>query len=474
VEFDCRKIVCGYKGGTMDFLKDPLHGRLLNWLRAFRGGFAGVLAALGVLILSGCEKPKPQALPPLPVQVMTVQPQTVPITKTWVGTSVGEVDVSVSAQVSGYLLEQVYVNGTFVNKGDVLFQIDPRPFQAALQQAQGTLAQAEAQLKAALLTAQRANELYAKQVISQEQFDDQTQAYFAAKATAEAAQAAVDQANLNLGFTTMTSPISGIASIATAQVGNLVGPSSGVLASVTQVDPIKVNFSAAEQEYLNFIQQFFDDPNESPVAQVEAGAKAREQPMRLVLTLANGTVYPREGSLIAINNAVTENTGTIELQGSFPNPGNLLRPGQFALVSAIVREQPNAIVVPQRAVGNLQGQSQMAVVGADNKVSIRNVVPGEQIGSDWIIKSGINPGDRIVVEGLQKVKDGMVVNPTPYTETTQEANSLANQLPGAKSGIPDMPAETPQAPVPTPPAATSPAPAAAPSASPEAPTPSAN
>ncbi|MFY8215210.1 MAG: efflux RND transporter periplasmic adaptor subunit, partial [Chthoniobacterales bacterium] len=372
MEFDCRKIVCGYKGGTMDFLKDALHGRLLNWPRAFRGGFAGVLAALGVLILSGCEKPKPQALPLLPVQVMTVQPQTVPITKTWVGTSVGEVDVSVSAQVSGYLLEQVYVNGTFVNKGDVLFQIDPRPFQAALQQAQGTLAQAEAQLKAALLTAQRANELYAKQVISQEQFDDQTQAYFAAKATAEAAQAAVDQANLNLGFTTMTSPISGIASIATAQVGNLVGPSSGVLASVMQVDPIKVNFSAAEQEYLNFIQQFFDDPNESPVAQVEAGAKAREQPMRLVLTLANGTVYPREGSLIAINNAVTENTGTIELQGSFPNPGNLLRPGQFALVSAIVREQPNAIVVPQRAVGNLQGQSQMAVVGADNKVSIRN------------------------------------------------------------------------------------------------------
>jgi len=454
----------------MDFLKDPIHGGLLNWAQASRGGFTGMLAALGVFILSGCEKPKPQALPPAPVQVMTVEPQTVPITKTWVGTLVGEVDVSVSAQVSGYLLEQVYVNGSFVNKGDVLFQIDQRPFQAALQQAQGTLAQAEAQLKAALLNAQRANELYAKQVISQEQFDDQTQAYFAAKATAESAQAAVDQANLNLGFTTITSPISGIASIATAQVGNLVGPSSGVLANVTQVDPIKVNFSAAEQEYLNFVQQFFDNPNESPVAQVDQTGKDRGEAMRLVLTLANGTVYPREGALIAINNAIAVNTGTIELQGSFPNPGNLLRPGQFALVSAIVRELPNAIVVPQKAVGNLQGQSQMALVGADNKVSIRNVVPGAQIGSDWIIKSGINPGDRIVVQGLQRVKDGMVVNPTPYTETTQEANSLVDQLPGAKGGIPDMPAETPQPPVPTPPAASTPTP----SASPEAPTPSAN
>jgi len=450
----------------MEFLKDLPHGRLPIWTRVSRGGFTGLLAIVGLLVLSGCEKPKPPVLPPPPVKVMTVEPQTVPITKTWVGTLVGEIDVSVSAQVSGYLLEQVYTNGSFVKKGDALFQIDKRPFQAALEQTQGTLAQAEAQLKAALLNAQRANELYAKQVISQEQFDDQTQAYFAAKATAEAAQAAVDQANLNLGFTTITSPISGISSIATAQVGNLVGPSSGVLASVTQVDPIKVNFSAAEQEYINFVQQFFDNPNESPVAQADGSAPQKDEAMRLVLTLANGTVFPREGTLIAINNAVTANTGTIELQGSFPNPGNLLRPGQFALVSAIVREQPNAIVVPQRAVGNLQGQSQMAIVGADNKVSIRNVVPGAQIGSDWVIKSGINPGDRIVVEGLQRVKDGMVVNPTPYTETTQEANSLVDQLPGAKGGIPDEPTETPQAPVPTPPAAASP--------TPEAPTPSTN
>lgn len=420
---------------------------------------------------AGCEKPKPPTPPPLAVQVMTVEPQTVPITKTWVGTLVGEVDVSIRAQVSGYLLEQVYVNGSFVNQGDVLFQIDKRPFQAALEQAQGTLAQAEAQLKAALLTAQRANDLYAKQVISQQQFDDQTQAYFAVKATAEAAQAAVDQANLNLGFTTITAPISGISSIATAQVGDLVGPSSGVLASVTQVDPIKVNFSAAEQEYIAYVQRFFTSPGESPVAKIADSTKAREDGMRLVLTLANGTVYPREGSLIAVNNAMSVNTGTIELQGSFPNPGNLLRPGQFGLVSAIVREQKNAVVVPQRAVGNLQGQSQMAVVGADNQVTIKNVVPGPQIGSDWVIESGINFGDRVVVEGLQKVKDGMVVNPTPYAETKPEANSLTDQLPGATGGIPDMPATTP---VPTPPANPAPVSSPASSPSPEISTPAAN
>lgn len=392
--------------------------------------------------LGACKKPEAQVPPPPIVQVITVEPQDVPITKTWVGTLVGEVDAGIRAQVSGYLLEQIYINGSFVQKDDVLFQIDPRPFQAALQQAQGTLAQAEAQLKATLLTAKRANELYAKQVISEEQFDDQTQAYFAAKATAESAQAAVDQANLNLGFTRITSPISGIASIATAQVGDLVGPSSGVLASVTQVDPIKVNFSAAEQEYIAFVQSFFVDPDESPLA-LAAGQEAnRDNPMALVLTLANGTVYPKDGHLIAINNMVTANTGTIELQGKFPNPGNLLRPGLFGLVSAIVRTEPNAIVVPQRAVGNLQGQSQIGVVGPDNKVEVRNVTPGHQIGSDWVIESGISAGDRVIVEGLQKVKAGVVVNPQPYTLTAQERDSITDQLPGTTGGIPVAPTPT--------------------------------
>lgn len=420
-----------------------------------------LLTAVGVCGLYGCKKPPAKTLPPPIVEVITIKPQAVPITKTWVGTLVGEVDVNIRAQVSGYLLEQKYVNGSLVKQGDVLFQIDPRPFQAVLNQAQGTLAQAEAQLKAALLTAQRSNELYAKQVISQEQFDDQTQAYFAAKATAESAQAAVDQANLNLGFTTIISPISGIASIATAQVGDLVGPSSGVLASVTQVDPIKVNFSAAEQEYISFVERFFTNPNESPIVQSEE-VKARRDSMKLVLTLANGMVYPREGELIAVNNSVTVNTGTIELQGSFPNPGNLLRPGQFGLVSAIVRMEEGAIVVPQRAVGNLQGQSQIAVVGPDNKVSIRNITPGPQIGSDWVIQSGINAGDSVIVEGLQKVKDGMVVNPQPYTLTKQEADSIADQLPGANSGIPDLKPEIPAAPAPTPPASDASTPAAVP------------
>ncbi len=446
----------------MEWTTNPRRPEPVALIRAAARSAGIIILSAGLSGLVSCKKPVPQDPPPPVVQVLTIDPQEVPITKTWVGTLVGEVDVSIRAQVSGYLLEQVYMNGGFVNKGDVLFQIDERPFKAALDQAQGTLAQAEAQLKAALLTAQRSNELYAKQVISQEQFDDQTQAYFGAKATAESAQAAVDQANLNLGFTRITSPISGLASIATAQVGDLVGPSSGVLASVTQVDPIKVNFSAAEQEYITFVERFFTKPGESPVAQMAEKAKADHKKMPLVLTLANGVVYPREGQLIAVNNAVTVNTGTIELQGAFPNPGNLLRPGQFGLVSAIVRTEKNAIVVPQRAVGNLQGQSQMGVVGADNKVTIRNITPGAQIGSDWIIESGINAGDRVVVEGLQKLKNGMVVNPTPYTLTKQEAVSIEDQLPGATSGIPDATTVAPVAPVPTPPTAESPTPSAPP------------
>lgn len=417
-----------------------------------------LIAACAVTGLVACKKPEPPVPPPPVVEVLTVEPQDVPIMRTWVGSMVGEVDASISAQVNGYLLEQNYINGAYVDQGAVMFQIDPRPFEASLNQAQGTLAQAEAQLKAALLTAQRANELFAKQVISQEQFDDQTQAYFAAKATAESAQAAVDQAQLNLGFTRITSPISGIASIAAAQVGDLVGPGTGVLATVTQVDPIKVNFGASEQEYINFIQRFFDNPSAAPMAAAPEPGRTDGPGMELVLTLANGTVFPQKGQLIAVNNTVAQNTGTIELQGSFPNPGNLLRPGQFALVSAIVHMKPNAIVIPQRAVANLQGQNQIYVVEAGNKVSIRNVEMGDRVGSDWIVESGIQGGDTIIVQGLQKVRDGSVVNPQPYTLTEQERQSLENPLPVITRGtMPEaIPSASPVAspavePIPTPP-----------------------
>jgi membrane fusion protein (multidrug efflux system) len=352
------------------------------------------------------------------VQVVTVQPQSVPVKQTWVATLTGDVNANISAQVSGYLQSQNYVNGAYVKAGAVLFQIDPRPFQAALAQAQGTLAQAQAQLTASELTAKRSAELYQKNVISQQQYDDQTQAYEANKANVQAAQAAVQQAQLNLTFTTITAPVEGVTSIATAQVGDLVGPSTGTLATVVRVDPIKVKWMVTEQDYVNFIQQFFHDPALSPINL----GKRPDAP--LVLTLADGTVYPEKGSLTSVNNVVGIETGSLTLEGEFPNPTKMLRPGQFGLVTATTHEEKGVMVIPQRAVIDLQGLTQLAVVGEGNKIDLRTVTLGQQMGSDVVVTQGLQAGDRVVVMGVQKAaRQGEVVNPTPYTETPQEEAS---------------------------------------------------
>ncbi len=378
--------------------------------------------SLLALALAGCEKPKSTAPPPPPlVQVMTVEAQRVPLTHTWVGTLDGDVNAAISAQVSGYLLEQIYQNGSLVKKGDVLFKIDPRPFQAALDQTKGSQAQAQAQLTKDKLNADRSAELYKKQVISRQQYDDTLQQYEASKAAAESATAAVESAQLNLDFTQITSPIDGISSIATAQVGDLVGPSTGVLATVTTVNPIKVNFSAAEQEYINFIEQFFKDPSKSPIGKPEGKRGGMTQ---LSLTLANGTVYPQTGELTAVNSTVGVGTGSLSLQGIFPNPGNLLRPGQFGLVTAVTRVIPDGIAIPQRAVGDLQGISRVGIVDSGNKVTMKPVTTGPTIGSLQVIEDGLAAGDVIVVEGLQKVKDGAVVRTEPYQEDSEELNSI--------------------------------------------------
>lgn len=372
-------------------------------------------------LLAGCGKPPaPPAPPPPTVQVLEVQPRDVPVTQTWVTTLIADVNAEIRAQVSGYLQSQNYENGAFVKAGDMLFQIDPRPFQAALDQAKGTLAQAQAQFIAAELTAKRSAELYQKNVISRQQYDDQTQAYEGARAAVQAAQASVEQAQLNLTFTRITAPVDGLTSIATAQVGDLVSPSSGVLATVVKVNPIKVQFMVAEQDYVSFIKQFFADPSKSPVG------KTGPREMELSLTLADGTAFPQKGQLVSVNNVVGISTGSITLQGEFPNPGNLLRPGQFGLVTAAVRMNEGAFVVPQRAVIDLQGINFLAIIGDGNKASMRKITLGPQIGSDQVIKEGLAAGDRVVVEGLQKVRDGAPVNPVPYVETASEKASDPN------------------------------------------------
>lgn len=416
-----------------------------------------VTISLFALAFVGCEKPKAAAPPPPLVQVMTVETARVPLTHTWVGTLDGDVNAAISAQVSGYLLEQIYQNGSLVEKGDVLFKIDPRPFQAVLDQTKGSQAQAQAQLTKDKLNADRSAELYQKQVISRQQYDDTLQQYQASKAAADSAAASVQQAQLNLDFTVIASPVDGISSIATAQVGDLVGPSTGVLATVTKVNPIKVNFSAAEQEYINFIKQFFKDPAKSPIGKPE-GKKGMAE---LTLTLANGMVYPQTGELTAVNSTVNVGTGSLSLQGIFPNPGNLLRPGQFGLVTAVTRVMPDGIAIPQRAVGDLQGTSQVAVVGADKKVTMKAVTTGPTIGSLQVIEDGLAAGDVIVVEGLQKVKDGAVVRTEPYEEDTAELDSI-KVADGKTEGGTTMEAEPTATPEATP--ATTPEPTPTPAA----------
>jgi membrane fusion protein (multidrug efflux system) len=379
--------------------------------------FACAVYAAGVtLLVVGCEKPKPAALPPPTVDFIVVQPQNVPLTQTWVTTLTGNINADVRAQVSGYLLSQNYQNGDLVKAGDVMFQIDPRPFQAALAQANGSLAQAQAQDTANQLNAERSVELYKKNVISREQYDDTMQAYEASKASVAAAQAAVEQSQLNLTFTKITAPVNGLSSIATAQVGDLVGPSSGTLATVIQVDPIKVQFMVPEQDYVRFIKQYFNDPDASPV-----GKGARK--IELSLSLADGTVFNHKGMLTSVNNVVGITTGSLTLQGQFPNPGNLLRPGQFGLVTAVTHTDEAAMVVPQRAVIDMQGLDLLAVIGEGNKTSLRQVTLGPTQGSDQIVTKGLSSGDKVIVNGVQKVKDGTVVNPQPYVETPQEKAS---------------------------------------------------
>ena len=379
----------------------------------------------------GCGKMGPPPAGPPAVEVVEVAQKDVPITREWVATLDGYVNAQIRAQVSGLLLKQNYVNGSYIKEGMPLFQIDPRPFQAALDQATGNLSQANANLQRAQaqlgkteLDVTRYTPLAKESAISQQELDDAVQNNLAAKAQVqqtkaaiESAQAAVESAKLNLGFTRIVSPINGVAAISNAQVGDFVGPQTPApLTTVSTVDPILASITPSEQEYLATMRY---------AAQEGMTEDAAMRKLEWQLKLSDGSTFPHTGRFYAINRQVDIRTGAILVQVQFPNPGNMLRPGGFGSVSTVTRIQHNALLVPQRAVSELQGGYQVAVVDHDNKASIRPVKMGQKVGSWWIVNEGLKPGERVVAEGVQEVREGVVVVPKPYQESSSVAQKLA-------------------------------------------------
>lgn len=354
-------------------------------------------------MLVGCQGPTAASAPPsAEVEVVSVAQEDVPIYREWVATLDGYVNAQIQPQVSGYLIKQDYKEGSFVRKGQELFEIDPRTFQAALDQADAQLAQAKAQLGKTQLDVDRDTPLAKERAIAQSQLDNDIQANLAAKASVKAAEAQVEQALLNLEFTHVTSLVDGIAGIAQVQIGNLVNQNAA-LTSVSQVNPIKAYFPISEQEYMHYA------PRINAHNQQEIPSDA--PPFDLIL--ADGTVYPHKGTLLLTDRQVDVTTGSIRLVCAFPNPNNILRPGQFGRVRAAGETRTGALLVPQRAVTELQGTYQVAVVDSGDKVSIRSVKVGERVGTRWIIESGVQAGELVVVEGLQKVRDGSPVRVKP-------------------------------------------------------------
>jgi membrane fusion protein (multidrug efflux system) len=315
----------------------------------------------------------------------------------------GYVNAQIQAQVSGYLISQDYKEGSYVHKGDVLFEIDPRPFQAALDQAKGQLAQARAQLYLADVNVKRDTPLVKEHAIAQSQLDAEIAAQMQAQATIQAGEAAVEQAQLNLGFTRVRSLVDGIAGIATTQMGNLVSPAT-VLTTVSQIDPIKVYFPISEREYLQFTSNLLKKTSASDLLRAS-------DTRTLELILADDSTYPHKGQVIFTDRQVDTQTGTIRVVGAFPNPGNVLRPGQFGRVRALLGERRGAVLVPQRCVTELQGTYEVAVVDAQNTISIRKVKVGDRVGSLWVIDEGLSAGEKVVSDGTSKVREGMLVNP---------------------------------------------------------------
>jgi membrane fusion protein (multidrug efflux system) len=354
----------------------------------------GLLSLIALLLLapSGCKEAA-TAPPPPDVVVANAVQQDVPIYFEWVGTTDGNVNAQIRARVNGYLQTRNYKEGALVHEGDVLFRIDARPYQAAYDQVRGELGRASAALTKTQQDVARYTPLAESGAVSQQELDNATQAHRAARAAVDSARAALDKAKLDLDWTQIKSPITGIAGIAVAQVGDLIGEST-ILTTVSQVDPIKVSIPISEQEYMRFAQR-----------------TAPDHPAEVQLILADGILYPEHGSVSVANREVNVQTGTLMVVSLFPNPKNLVRPGQYAKVRAATETQRNVVVVPQRSVQELQGTYQVAVVDSENKVAIRGVKAGARAGNLWVIDDGLKPGERVIVEGVQKVRDGLIVNP---------------------------------------------------------------
>jgi RND family efflux transporter MFP subunit len=372
-----------------------------------------VAIAIGLLIFSACQRKAQNAAPLSPSEVLVteVMQQDVPITREWVGTLDGSANAQIRARVQGYLTKQDYKAGSVVKTGDLLFEIDPRPFEAALAQAKAQFAQAQAQKEKFEQEYQKQKQLFGQKVTSQRDYDIALQNSLGGAANAEAAKANEEQAELNLGFTKITAPIDGLAGVAKPGIGDLVGPSTEELTTISTLDPIKAVFPISEQEYLRAAEALNAKDSEAIAA------------LAVQLVLADGSVWPDKGKFSVAGRQVDVRTGTVLIESLFPNPRNILRPGQFARVRVVTRTQKGALLVPQRAVAELQGSYQVAIVSADNKAEIRPVKVGERVGQMWLIEEGLKPGDRVVVEGIQKVREGMPVDAKPWVSPTPVAET---------------------------------------------------
>ncbi len=371
--------------------------------------------AAAFAVLSGCSKKQPPPPAPAVVQFITVSPTNVAITQEWIGTLDGAVNAQIRAQVSGYLLSQNYKEGTVVQKGQLLFEIDPRPFQAVLGQAEAKLAQDEAELHKTELDVQRYTPLAKEQAVSQEDLDNAIQANLAAMAQVKADRAAVTNAELNLSFTKITSPINGIAGFALSQIGDLVGPNANALTIASSINPIRVYFPVNERSYLEYWRRFLDSEN----------ADTNQLPLQLILS--DNSVFPYKGKFYIADRSVNPTTGTLQIGGLFPNPNLLLRPGQYARIRAQTQIRTNVFLIPQRAITELQGTVQVSVIGDDNKAHVKPVTAREAIGSNIVVEQGLAPGERLVVEGVDKAKEGTVVNPEPFVSNSTADQPAANQ-----------------------------------------------
>ncbi len=376
------------------------------------------IAACGVLLFASCEKPK-QEVPPVFVTVTPVVQQDVVATNQWVGLLDGFQNSNIQAQVTGYLLTQNYKEGSAVKKGDLLFTIDPRPFQAALAQAQADYARSVAQAQLQQITLERQSQLYKTKVISQQEYDTSYQDTQAAIAAAAASQAQMQAAQVNLDYCTITAPFDGIAGVAQAQIGDLVGPggTTTILTQLSQVDPMKMNFSITEAEYLQAAELLATLQEKNPA----------ELTARIKLSLADGSLYPENGKFDFVNRQVNTSTGTIQITALFPNANSVLRPGLFGRVTAPVKNLPNSLLVPQAATVELQGTFFVGVLQPDNTVKSIPVKLGPVEGQLQVVQGALKAGDKVVVDGIEKARPGVKVIAKPYQAPTPAPSPAASK-----------------------------------------------